>query len=110
MSTKRQCCPKEPSRKIPRDIHEHARDVARSFAGTEGFEQSRRERTKIEIRFAHLKRIPRLGRLRLRGPRVPRMSLFFRYCSEPEAARNAGCKIAARPGSAHRVASELRNE
>jgi hypothetical protein len=66
---KPQCCPKEPSRKIPCDIHEHARDVARSFAGTEGFEQSRRERKKIEMRFAHLKRILRLGRLRLRGPR-----------------------------------------
>ena len=61
--------PKEPSRKIPRDIHEHARDVARSLAGTEGFEQSRRERKKIEMRFAHLKRILKLGRLRLRGPR-----------------------------------------
>ena len=66
---KPQCCPKEPSRKVPRDIHEHARDVARSFAGTEGFEQSRRERKKIEMRFAHLKRILRLDRLRLRGPR-----------------------------------------
>jgi hypothetical protein len=48
---KPQCCPKEPSRKIPRDIHEHARDIARSFAGTEGFETSRRERKKIEMRF-----------------------------------------------------------
>jgi hypothetical protein len=66
---KPQCCPKEPSRKIPRDIHENARDVARSFAGTEGFETSRRERKKIEMRFAHLKRILKLGRLRLRGPR-----------------------------------------
>src|SRR6201990_1810434 len=66
---KPQCCPKEPARKIPRDIHEHARDVARSFAGTEGFETSRRERKKIEMRFAHLKRILKLGRLRLRGPR-----------------------------------------
>jgi len=66
---KPQCCPKEPSRKIPRDVHEQARDVARSFAGTEAFEQSRRERKKIEMRFAHLKRIMRLGRLRLRGPR-----------------------------------------
>ena len=66
---KPRCCPKEPARKIPRDIHEHARDVARSFVGTEGFEQSRRERKKIEMRFAHLKRILRLGRLRLRGPR-----------------------------------------
>jgi hypothetical protein len=66
---KPQCCPKEPSRKIPRDIHEHARDVARSFAGTAGFERSRCERKKIEMRFAHLKRILKLGRLRLRGPR-----------------------------------------
>ena len=62
------CCPKVPFRRIPRDIHEHARDVARSFADTEAFEQSRRERKKIEMRFAHLKRILRLGRLRLRGP------------------------------------------
>ena len=66
---KPQRCPKEPSRKIPRDIHEHARDVARSLAGTEEFEKSRRERKKIEMRFAHLKRILKLGRLRLRGPR-----------------------------------------
>jgi transposase len=62
------CCPKVPFRRIPRDIHEHARDVARSFADTEAFEQSRCERKKIEMRFAHLKRILRLGRLRLRGP------------------------------------------
>jgi hypothetical protein len=55
--------------KIPRDIHEHARDVARSLVGTEAFEQSRRDRKRIEMRFAHLKRILRLGRLRLRGPR-----------------------------------------
>ena len=66
---KSQCCPKEPSRKIPRDIHEHARDVARSLADTEAFEESRRDRKKIEMRFAHLKRILKLGRLRLRGPR-----------------------------------------
>ena len=36
---------------------------------TADFEKSRRERKKIEIRFAHLKRILKLGRLRLRGPR-----------------------------------------
>jgi len=63
------CCPKVPFRRIPRDVHENARDVARSFVDTEAFEQSRRERKKIEMRFAHLKRILRLGRLRLRGPR-----------------------------------------
>lgn len=66
---KPQCCPKEPRRKIPRDVHESARDVARSFADTEAFEQSRRDRKRIEMRFAHLKRILRLDRLRLRGPR-----------------------------------------
>ena len=38
-------------------------------AHPEDFEQSRRERKKIEMRFAHLKRILKLGRLRLRGPR-----------------------------------------
>ena len=68
-SLKSRCCPKEPARKIPRNIHERARDVARSLVGTEAFEQSRRERKKIEMRFAHLKRILRLGRLQLRGPR-----------------------------------------
>ena len=65
---KARCCPKEPARKIPRSIYERARDVARSLAGTEAFERSRRDRKRIEMRFAHLKRILRLGRLRLRGP------------------------------------------
>jgi hypothetical protein len=64
-----QCCPKIPFRKIPRDQHKAASDIARSFVGTKAFEQSRRERKKIEMRFAHLRRILRLGRLRLRGPR-----------------------------------------
>ena len=67
-SLKSRCCPKEPARKVPRNIHEHARDVARSLVGTAAFEQSRRDRKRIEMRFAHLKRILRLGRLRLRGP------------------------------------------
>jgi IS5 family transposase len=34
---------------------------------TEAFQQSRRERKKIEMRFAHMKRIFKLDRLRLRG-------------------------------------------
>lgn len=65
---KPQCCPNTPSRKIPRDINEDARDVARSLADTPAFEQSRRERKKVEMLFAHLKRILKMGRLRLRGP------------------------------------------
>jgi Transposase DDE domain len=65
---KARCCPKMPSRKVPRSIHEKARDVAREIAKTEAYVTSRRERKKIEMLFAHLKRILRLDRLRLRGP------------------------------------------
>ena len=66
---KPRCCPKTPSRKVTRDVHEDARDVARMLARTEAFEQSRHDRKRVEMLFAHLKRILRLGRLRLRGPR-----------------------------------------
>jgi len=65
---KPRCCPKTPERKIPRSIYEEARDVARSLAKTKAFEQSRRDRKRVEMLFAHLKRILKLGRLRLRGP------------------------------------------
>jgi IS5 family transposase len=63
------CCPKASFRRIPRSVYEEARDVARALARTEAFEQSRRERKRVEMLFAHLKRILKLGRLRLRGPR-----------------------------------------
>src|SRR6516164_8554434 len=66
---KAQCCPKARLRRIPRSIYEEARDVARALAKTEAFEQSRHDRKRVEMLFAHLKRIFRLGRLRLRGPR-----------------------------------------
>ena len=45
-----------------------ARDGVRRLAGTPEYRQSRRERKKIEMLFAHLKRILKLNRLRLRGP------------------------------------------
>ena len=64
---KMKCCPRTPARQVPRDLHEDARDVARALANTEAFEQSRRERKKVEMRFAHMKRILKLDRLRLRG-------------------------------------------
>jgi hypothetical protein len=57
-----------PARRIVRDVNEEARDVARALAKTEAFEHSRRSRKRVEMLFAHLKRILRLGRLRLRGP------------------------------------------
>ena len=62
------CCPNMPFRRIARDVNEAARDVARALAKTEAFERSRRNRKRVEMLFAHLKRILRLGRLRLRGP------------------------------------------
>jgi len=37
---------------IPRDINEDARDVARAVAGTSAFEQSRRNRKRVEMLFA----------------------------------------------------------
>ena len=54
---KAQCCPKAPFRIIPRSIYEEARDVARALAKTKAFEQSSRERKRVEMLFAHLKRI-----------------------------------------------------
>ena len=42
--------------------------MARDIAKTEAYVTSRRERKKIEMLFAHLKRILKLDRLRLRGP------------------------------------------
>jgi transposase len=65
---KPRCCPKAPARKVPRSIYEGARDMARDIAKTEEGLTSRRQRKKIEMLFAHLKRILRLDRLRLRGP------------------------------------------
>ena len=64
---KPRCSPNTPMRQIPRDLHEDARDVARALAKTEAYEKSRRERKKVEMRFAHMKRIFKLDRLRLRG-------------------------------------------
>src|SRR5258707_3169563 len=65
---KAKCCPNTPARRIVRDVNEAARDVARALAKTQAFAQSRRDRKKVEMLFAHLKRILRLGRLRLPGP------------------------------------------
>jgi len=64
---KARCCPEQLARKIPRDLHEHARDVARRFMRTKAFIKSRDERKRVEMRFAHLKTHHRFERMRLRG-------------------------------------------
>jgi hypothetical protein len=61
------CCPKTPNRKMSRSIYESSRDVARALSKTDAYKQSRKDRKKVEMLFAHLKRILKLDRLRLRG-------------------------------------------
>jgi hypothetical protein len=50
-----------PFRKVTRDVNEDARDLARAQMGTPEFDQSRDERMKVEMRFAHLRRIVTSG-------------------------------------------------
>ena len=57
---KPECCPNARARKIARSIDEAARDKARAIAKSEAYAVSRRERKKVEMLFAHLKRILRL--------------------------------------------------
>ena len=64
---KPRCCPKAPVRRVPRDVNEAARNHARSLHGTVAYDQSARERKKVEMLFAHLKRHLGFERLRLRG-------------------------------------------
>jgi transposase len=61
------CCTRDEARKIPRDLHEDARDVARRKMKTKAFARSRDERKRVEMRFAHLKTHHGFERLRLRG-------------------------------------------
>src|ERR1700722_2056009 len=65
---KTRCCPNTLIRKITRSVHEPARYVARAVAKTRLYKQSRKDRKKVEMLFAHLKRIMKVDRLRLRGP------------------------------------------
>ena len=69
---KESCCPNQPRRKIARHVQEAARDAARRIATTDAYVDASRRRKKVEMLFAHLKRILRLDRLRLRGPKGAR--------------------------------------
>ena len=65
---KSKCCPDpSPHKVVTRDVNEEARDYARSLKDTPAFEQSRDERKRVEMRFAHLKTHHRFERMRLRG-------------------------------------------
>jgi hypothetical protein len=54
---KMRCCPGQPARRVPRSIYEGARDMARDIAKTQAYQTSRCQRKKVEMLFAHLKRI-----------------------------------------------------
>jgi len=65
---KERCCPKSPQRKVTLSSYEASRYVARAVSQTQQYAISCKLRKKVEMSFAHLKRIHGLGRLRLRGP------------------------------------------
>jgi hypothetical protein len=60
-------CTTAAVRKVTRDLNENVRDSVRALAKTDALQQSCRESKKVEMRFAHMKRILRLDLLRLRG-------------------------------------------
>lgn len=64
---KEQCCPNMAFQKVTRSIHESARDVARAVRQTPDYRRTRRQRKQVEMLFAHMKRILKMDRLRLRG-------------------------------------------
>ena len=72
-SLRPQCCPNTPPRKVLRFIRERARDIAT----TDAYITLRRQRKKVQMLFAHLQRILRLDRLRLREPNGARDESHF---------------------------------
>src|SRR5271154_4260928 len=60
-------CTKGEKRIVTRNLFEAERQHVRALKGTEAFQRSARERRKVEMAFAHLKRNLSFRRLRLRG-------------------------------------------
>ncbi|AXI51383.1 MULTISPECIES: IS1182 family transposase [unclassified Sulfitobacter] len=65
---KERCCPKVDARSVTRERFEEVREFARQCTASEFNPKAQARRKKVEMLFAHLKRILGLGRLRLRGP------------------------------------------
>lgn len=64
---KMKCCPKSPARRLPRDVHEPARDHTRGLMETIPYRVSQAERKRIETLFGEAKSLLSMVRLRLRG-------------------------------------------
>jgi hypothetical protein len=60
-------CTTGRERRLARDVDEPIRDHVRALAETPAYRRSRDERKKVEMAFAHMKRIFKLDRPRLRG-------------------------------------------
>ena len=60
-------CATGRERRLARDVDEPIRDHVRALAETPAYRRSRDDRKKVEMAFAHMKRIFKLDRLRLRG-------------------------------------------
>lgn len=71
------------ARKLTRSMHEGTRDMARDLATTDAYVTSRRQRKKVEMLFAHLKRILKLDRLRLHGPNGAKDEFVLAATSRP---------------------------
>jgi hypothetical protein len=95
---KAQCTPNQETRKISRHPQEAVRDKVRAMAGTDAFLESSRRRKKIEMLFAHLKRILGLARLRLRGPNGAKDE--FHLAATAQNLRKLAKLVAARPNVA----------
>ena len=65
---KAQCCPNSDTRSLQRGKYEVVRDFARRCTASAFNDTAQKRRKKVEMLFAHLKRILGLNRLRLRGP------------------------------------------
>jgi len=75
---KNRCCPNTPIRKIARSIYEPSRNVARRISTTALYRRSRRKRKKVEVLFAHLKRILKLDDFGCVDSAVPTMNSHWR--------------------------------
>ncbi len=66
--SKQKCCPKVDARSVTREPFEEVREFAKLCEASPFNPTAQKRRKKVEMLFAHLKRILGLGRLRLRGP------------------------------------------
>jgi hypothetical protein len=83
---KMRCCPNMTARRVPRDVHKDARDMARRRIG-KALLIPRDERKRVEMRFAHLKTHHGFERAAPRSLRRPRRVSPCRHRNAPHSKR-----------------------